>query len=55
MLDTGARVCQVKGGREGVKVDTGWATVDSTPVSPEETAFAKAWRVTRSGRIENVK
>lgn len=45
----------MKGGREGVKVDAGWATVDSTPLSPEETAFVKAWRVTGSGRIQNVK
>lgn len=44
-----------EGGREGVKVNTGQTTMDSTHVSPEETALATAWRVTGHGRIENVK
>lgn len=44
----------MEGGREGVKVGTEWATMASIHVSPEETALAKAWRMTGHARFESV-
>lgn len=41
----------MEGGRDGVKVDSEWTTMDSTHVSAEETAVTKEWRVTGHGRI----